>query len=408
MTFIPVEPTAPSRFFQQGALDSDLESFRNLWRNNHPLDDLFPDNPFVLDKAVGPLEKNQEPDVAKVQSLLHDAGYLDANRTEGPTGIYSRVLMDESIRAFQVDNGLTPDGVLNPAGPTITKLEEKLRPALNDANGRNVPFALGSTAAGALAGEALFGAEATALGPAALAVGLPVVLWQMHKMAPEMATRRHAAEAEQLRRAGELPRGVETGAFNPPPTPGTPIDPRHLATPGYPSKPPFDPNEEHKNKKPIEPVVVRGTEFPAALEKLPHIYIFPDMSDEIEQISIVENRKGNDRTKAQLDAIRDWIHVHYPQWKHINGGRDRINGREMPEYRVKGPGSAWGADTRPGSNYIDLTFETPSGRLVHIQTVDMDKNGNISDRELRAFKRILDYKADDYPGGDLFLVPKVK
>jgi peptidoglycan hydrolase-like protein with peptidoglycan-binding domain len=205
MTATVTQPTAPSRFFQPGAPNSDLETFCNMWRNNHPLDDLFPDNPFLLDNSVGPLAKNQDSDVAKVQSLLHDAGYLDANQSDGPTGIYSRVLMDTPIKAFQSDHGLEPDGVLNPAGPTITRLEEKLRPALNGANGRDLPFVLNP-------------ADATALAPdTANKVESATPLPNVDPSRPLMATLLSVAQAAQ---------GAGTGAATP--LPASPA-PTHVA-----------------------------------------------------------------------------------------------------------------------------------------------------------------------------------
>lgn len=394
MTMISADPTSSGGTFGDG---TNIEPFRGLWRNNRPLDDLFPDNPFSLDKGIGPLEANQPSDVAKVQSLLHDAGYLDANQTEGPTGIYSHVLMDGPIRNFQSDNGLAPDGVVNPAGPTITKLEEKLRPALNEASGRDIPLVLGTV--GALA------APEVALPILGLAFGGKLLLDRLQRSgnAPD-PTRRQGPDV--------LPRTLDPG----PPISGTPptrsdsIDPHWFATPGFPSKPPLDPHEENQ-KKPIKPIVVHGTELPATTLKLPHVFIFPDLTHEIEKLSTINERNETDRTRAQIDAIRDLILARHPDWTHIGGGRDKGTGKDLPEYRLPGPGQAWKdvygwGDTRPGSSFIDLTFETPSGRLVHIQTVDANKNGIPSDRELRAFKRISEYHAPNYPGADVYLIPK--
>ncbi|NFV81885.1 peptidoglycan-binding domain-containing protein [Magnetospirillum aberrantis] len=59
-------------------------------------------------------------DVAKVQTLLGKAGYLDLGQ-DGPSG-YANPNTDKAIRDFQKENGLQVDGVLKPGGPTIAKL----------------------------------------------------------------------------------------------------------------------------------------------------------------------------------------------------------------------------------------------------------------------------------------------
>jgi hypothetical protein len=214
----------------------------------------------------------------------------------------------------------------------------------------------------------------------------------MHKMAPEMATRRHAAEAEQLRRAGELPRGVETGAFNPPPTPptpGIPIDPRHATTPGFPSKPPFDPNEERKNKAQINPTIVRGTKFPAEAVSRPGIYIFPDLSDEVGQIFILKSGNERPETKKQIDELEKLLIGLNPEYEKDAGGRD-ANKKDVKEEYIGSPANDFEADGRLGSNRPDLTLKHKiTERRVRIQTADVDrKTGKATARELDAALRI--------------------
>jgi lysozyme family protein len=107
-----------------------FEAHREMWRRGAPLDDLYPDGPFALRGPVGPYKQNRQGDVAKVQSLLHDAGYMDANQTDGPTGLFSRALLEAPIKRFQSDQGLQVDGLLEPGGETIGALESLIGPHL--------------------------------------------------------------------------------------------------------------------------------------------------------------------------------------------------------------------------------------------------------------------------------------
>ncbi len=220
-------------------------------------------------------------------------------------------------------------------------------------------------------------------------------------------------------RRGGSPRGLGRGLPPPPPflPPETgysdPSETRAI-TPQPPPEPPrdFDPEVARKADRPLQGrpltppdvAVVEGLTFPELDQ--PRVLIFPDLSDEIEQVIIFENRKGNALTKAQLDLIRAVIQSAFPTWTHIGGGRDAA-GNEIKEYRIPGPGIAFEdedgkpGDSRPGSFYTDLTFETPEGRIIHIQTVDLDKHGMITDRELRKARQI-----NRVTEHDVILIPK--
>src|SRR5690606_38065947 len=78
-----------------------------------------------------------------------------------------------------------------------------------------------------------------------------------------------------------------------------------------------------------------------------------------------------------------------PDWKHIAGGRNKDTGEEIPELWIPGPQKAMEellgqkVDGRPGGKFVDLTFKnTKTGQIVHVQTVDLDKNGKPTKREL--------------------------
>jgi peptidoglycan hydrolase-like protein with peptidoglycan-binding domain len=378
-------------FALDGEPTDEFEAFRELWRRGASLDALHPDGPFELRDPVGAYKPNRQGDVAKVQALLHDTGHLDANETDGPTGIYSRALLDAPIRAFQKDHGLKVDGILNPGGETIGKLQEVLGPH----TGRDPFEALAddpdaAPSPGVPKAKGIQVADESAAGRAAA------------RMAPFVAS-----AIEMRRKMEEIarhPRSVESGPSGPPPSPAEPpFSPGEMQTPGTPAKPPIDPEEFNKESKPAEPIVVRGTVFPIPPDAGPQILISPDLSDELEQISIVENRRGNFNTQAQLDRLRDLILDSNPGWEHVAGGRDRITGKEKKEHWIPGLGELWNEDKRPGSNYVDLTFKTPEGKLVHFQTVDVDRYGNPTEREVQAARRIHHATHED-----VFLVPKIR
>ena len=152
-------------------------------------------------------------------------------------------------------------------------------------------------------------------------------------------------------------------------------------------------NRESFDESSIEVEWVPGLEIPEP--DGPKILIFPDISNEIEQIIINDDRNVRQETKDQLDVVRDRVLSAHPDWEHVGGGTNRKTGLEMPEIQIPGPGVAFlhpvtgkPGDSRPGSHFPDLTFRTPSGQLVHYQTVDVDRHGGPANHELRAAARI--------------------
>ncbi len=75
----------------------------------------------VLDAPVGRRGDNGRIDVAKIETLLGNAGYLDLDATEGPTGYYG-ARVEDALKRFQKDGGLKADGLVNPDGPTLAAL----------------------------------------------------------------------------------------------------------------------------------------------------------------------------------------------------------------------------------------------------------------------------------------------
>ena len=105
---------------------------------------------------------------------------------------------------------------------------------------------------------------------------------------------------------------------------------------------------------------------------------------------ILENRRGNAATQAEIERIQAHIERLHPDWTHIGGGQDREKkGRLKGEFHIPSVAKRFGGDGRLGGTFVDLSFETASGKKVHIQTADVDrKTGKVTQKELDAADRI--------------------
>jgi len=257
--------------------------------------------------------------------------------------------------------------------------------------------------------------DQVAMGPAA-AVLLPFLLTTGGRLALQRAFQAVAggvATAAVGSLKGDTHDGVleadgqtntnRTDMAEPPPrTP--PSEPRDDAGPQkteFPAEPPF---KEMDLSNPI----------PENVE--PGIYVHPMPPEEIAKWGQIVKNKGNEATRKELERIRDFYEG--LGWKHVAGGRysaknedigkedigeeDIKPGDEQKEMHIPGPGAAWKADGRPGGRFADLTFETPDGRIVHIQSVDVDRHGKPKTHELDAAKSIFNAEK----GTNVYLIPK--
>jgi peptidoglycan hydrolase-like protein with peptidoglycan-binding domain len=80
----------------------------------------------LVGNSVGWRARNEREDVEEVERTLHETGDLDTDRTDGPTGFFGD-RMDEGIKTAQKRNGLRPDGIITPDGPTDRALREEKR-----------------------------------------------------------------------------------------------------------------------------------------------------------------------------------------------------------------------------------------------------------------------------------------
>lgn len=124
----------------------------------------------------------------------------------------------------------------------------------------------------------------------------------------------------------------------------------------------------------------------------PTIFVYPAIEPNEFGDGIVE-RKGNEVTRKELECLRDYFELQNG-WTHTDGGRygprhadvlsgEKKEGEELKEYRVPGH-----FKSLKGGRYSDLTFESKKGRIIHVQTVDIDKNGQTTQREWDAAEAI--------------------
>jgi len=140
----------------------------------------------------------------------------------------------------------------------------------------------------------------------------------------------------------------------------------------------------------------------------PIISSCPELQEKIVSI-ILENRRGNDFTKAQLDEIRDYakrlaasLGNVAKDIKHRFGGRDE-DGNPLKELFLKNKLTKG----RFGGSYGDLTFEnTITKRRLHIETVDIDpRTGEMTKRETERDARL----RQNVREGDIIInIPKSK
>jgi hypothetical protein len=182
--------------------------------------------------------------------------------------------------------------------------------------------------------------------------------------------------------------------------------------PSLPPNPGLDPSKPGRSGTDLTPpqVKIEGYGTPIIDPERPNILIFP-AEPEDPDANIIE-RRGNAATKADMDRWRDELLRANPGWTHVLGGREQETGKELKEYHIPGRGVVWN-NPHPGGGYTDMTFQTPDGRFVHVQTVDVDpRTGKPTSRELEnaeRIRRLLDHdfdKDDNKVHHDVVLVPK--
>ncbi len=99
------------RIMPSPSVDTDISELKNL---------------FTLARPVGGAVSTNRRDIAKVETLMDQTGYLDLAQTDGPTGYYGERLK-QAVEGFQKDNALRRDGRINPRGETIRALRSSFK-----------------------------------------------------------------------------------------------------------------------------------------------------------------------------------------------------------------------------------------------------------------------------------------
>lgn len=99
------------------------------------------------------------------------------------------------------------------------------------------------------------------------------------------------------------------------------------------------------------------------------------------------NRRGKQTTIDHIEEVKECFLKDNPKYTHIGGGKD-ISGKQLPEIYIRSSNPV--PKSTKGGSYADLTFESPDGQIVHINTVDRGNynNSGMSRREYVNANRI--------------------
>lgn len=351
---------------------------------------------FSLKGTVGRSYRVDPEDTRRTKQALLELGYFKPP-AYGLTDYPDEPLFT-AIETFQQDNGLYRDGIMRPDGETATALAQRLVETIQRSD---------------ISSERESSSPQSPLGRAS-----QILL--SGNLAGNAPTSGEASDDEQLAMMRRRDNMIA-------PSPGDIIPPlilgggaagilsqqrgkdpqRYEVTEPPPSVPPSEPDGEepgdHEEIRPSAPIPI-NLAHPVPEDHPPGIYIHPVPDEELATLGqIVENRRGNKLTRDQLDRLRDYILANNKDWIHIAGGRDASTGEQKKEYHIPGPGARMANNVHVGGHYTDLTFQTANGKIIHIQTVDVDRNGKPTARELDIAERIRRLQ----PDADIILFPKV-
>ena len=334
--------------------------------------------PIHLKKTVGEAYNVSAQDTLNTKQALARLGHMEI--PDYGLDQFPDTPMVDAIKSFQRAEGLEPDGVMKPDGPTLDRLnasleaqqfspatasarktadqhptEERTQLAQMRESGR-MPGSV--TARGAA--QRIFEKLQNSQAPSAAAAG--------------------AAGALLSKKVKERTDGQASSRMAPAPSFPPP--------PGY--EPPDMPLPDRTETIP-QPIEIPDLSSPLPKTDEPTIFISPIPKLGEFGPHIWESR-GNEKTRKHLERVRDWFLENNAGWQHYAGGRNQADRSEITEYYIPGPGYAFPrpgkspgspGDGRAGSKRTDLTFVSPDGKtFVHIQTVDVDKYGKPTDREL--------------------------
>lgn len=359
-------------------LDAAIEGIRRMTETGKSMEAAFGSSPYQLDAPVGRRGDNGRIDVAKIETLLGRAGYLDLAPTDGPTGYYG-TRVEDALKRFQKDGDLKADGLVNPGGPTLAALT---RATAANENG------------------------SSSKAPSLLESGSERIETQGSTDEPAKKQQHAAMLLDGLGRKVVMP-----PQYTPPGQPMAPIplSPRHVL-PGRPPIPiplpplplPPGPAESAKDRVPQKPPIVgqdrpTGSTPPTPANDNDQKPILPGPSPTdlfLEELlrPYRENRRGDGFTQYGNDMIvqegRKILETEFPDLKdqieHAGGasidglGEKKIEEKYFKNFETKG---------KKGSSYPDIYYkhktllEEDPGHHGALNTVDIYKSGDPTKRE---------------------------
>ncbi len=350
--------------------------------------------PINLKRPITPATNVDLDDTGRVKKALHELGLLDT-RDHGLDEFPDQPMID-GIKAFQRQNGLREDGEMKPNGETAHRLNQVMAE-------RDSGKADNKTSSKDDAGTRIAMAPAAAVAAPLLGAAARAVLGQAGRAAAG-----GAAVGTTGALTGDTPKDDQkTNKPN--------QNQRISPAPKMPPPPGIEPPDEKlpdRTENLPQPVELPDLSQPLPKHDKPTIFVLPAPKPGEFGDGIVE-RKGNEATRKELERIRDYFEQ-VKGWEHVAGGRysprhedvqkgRKKAGEEQEERHIPGPGTAFDkGDSRPGGHFTDLTFIDERGRTIHIQSVDVDKNGKPTRRELNNAERIRRAEKNT----DVFLIPK--
>lgn len=395
-------------------------------------------NPFEIKKPVGASYALDEDDVLKTKKALSDLGHYKKPKSGATPWPDSK--MFKGLKSLQKKEGLKVDGLMKPKGPTEKAIKKKTS-ALGIAEGEWDWMRDGKRKKEKKARQQpwpeiprpslLEERDKTERSPLAKNLDIGTALTTK----PKPATGEDAKEAQVaaiqglapllmaagllgVGAAGEHARKETENLLRKKQGTVPPLMPPKPEAPLPPSEPSNIPESEIKSQgRPVTPPRMPGKleNIPVQAEPSIEIYPIPD----VPLWDGIQERNESEATKKQIDALRDREREKYPDWNHEGGGRNKKDGKQKKEYRIPGPGHAFPlpgrktGDGRKLSAFADLTLISPDERhFRHYQTVDVDRNGNPTRRELLNAERIRralhgrKNTVGEYEYHEIILVPK--
>ena len=375
---------------------------------------------FRVKKTVGSSWNVDEDDVMKTKIALERTGDYKAPAW-GVTGFPDDDMFD-GLKSFQKREGLAVDGVMKPGGPTEERLRRKTtaQPAAELPKpeiGRELPGGRKRSPDGE---EKRPGEVQVAIAPLIPAIATGGAMAARHAPRAWRGLQDIIRNAPPLIGAAEIARREAAGqgiGYDDFPSP-VPVPPEDRAAdssranmdradppPPTPGLEPPDEKLPDRTESPAAPVELPDLSGSLPESEGPAIFVLP-IPEPGELGDGILERKGNEATRKELERVRDYFEKKLG-WKHLQGGRyssrheDVLQGKkkvgdELKEFHIPGH-----FGSLKGGRFPDLKFEVGEGRYVHVQTVDVDKNGKPTQKELDAAEAIRRATGDS-----VLLIPK--